>query len=412
MERIILHSDMNNFFASVECMMNAELKDKFVAVCGREDERHGIVLAKNEKAKAMGVLTGEPIWSARQKCPYLITVSPHFELYIEYSKRAREIYYRYTDQIESFGLDECWLDVTGSTLLFGGGAEIANKIREDIKRELGLTVSIGVSFNKIFAKLGSDMKKPDAVTCIDRDDFRSKVWPLSAKELLGVGRATAKKLSRKGLTTIGDIANTHPEHLRTWIGINGVKLWNYANGRDYSKVANAECSVPIKSIGHGLTCVRDLGSDGEVWKVILALIGDVAHKLRKNELYASGISLTVKDTSLKSHDFQCKLKKPDYSGRELADAAFELFKCKYNWDLQVRAVTVRAIGLVSKNAPVQIGLFDKVNKELRRENIELAMENIRAIYGSSAITYARLLEDNKLPDQKNIQTVFPSMIYV
>lgn len=412
MERIILHSDMNNFYASVECMLNPSLRDKFVAVCGREDERHGIILAKNEKAKAMGVSTGEPIWMAKQKCPFLITVQPNFELYYEYSQKAKEIYYRYTDLIEPFGLDECWLDVTGSTLLFGNGNEIANKIREEIKSELGLTVSIGVSFNKIFAKLGSDMKKPDAVTSIHKQDFKKTIWNLPASKLLGVGRVTTSKLLRKGIKTIGDLANTRPELLKKWIGINGVKLWQYANGMDYSRVAKVEYIMPIKSIGHGMTCVEDLGSDSEVWKVMLALIGDVARKLRKNKLLASGISVSVKGTNLKSRDFQCKLKKPTHNGKELADAAFELFKDKYDWSLQVRAISIRGIDLVSNDIPIQVGLFDNVNRELKRENIEQTMENIRDMYGKSSITYARLLEDNKLPNPANINMVMPGKLYV
>lgn len=412
MKKIILHSDMNNFYASVECMLNPELRDKYVAVCGRQKDRHGIVLAKNEKAKAMGVKTGEPVWQAMQKCPYLITVEPHFDLYMKYSRLAHKIYYRYTDLIEPFGLDECWLDVSGSTLLFGNGPEIADKIREEIKRELGLTVSIGVSFNKIFAKLGSDMKKPDAVTCIGEEDFREKVWKLSASELLGVGRATTKKLARHGIYTIGDIARSDPEYLRKWLGINGVKLWNFACGRGGDRVAPYNYTPPIKSIGHGITCTSDLGTNTEVWKVMFALSRDIAHKLRKNRLMAEGVSIGIKDTELCSREFQCKTKKPTHNSMELAEQGFELFIKNYDWNLQVRAVTIRAISLVSDTVPIQMGMFDNVNRELKRDRIEKSMEDIRAVYGKHAVTYAGLMCDLKLPGEKEINPVMPNVMYV
>ncbi len=394
---------MNNFYASVECMRRPELKDKYVAVCGSREDRHGIVLAKNQKAKEMGVTTGEAIWQAKLKCPQLIVVEPDFEEYIKYSNLAKKIYYRYTDRVEPFGLDECWLDVSGSTLLFGSGCDIAMKIKEDIKRELKLTVSVGVSFNKIFAKLGSDMKKPDAVTYIPEDGFKEKIWGLDASELLGVGRATATKLRQRGVNTIGDLANTRPELLKSWLGINGVRLWNYANGRDYSEVAMYSQTPPIKSIGHGITCTADLGSNAEVWKVIFSLTGDVAHRLRKHGLLAEGISIAVKDIGLRQREFQCRLNRPARNVRELSNAAFELFKSKYNWDKQVRALSVRAISLINDTeANLQISMFENVNRDLKHESIECAMENIRSMYGKKSVTFARLLGDLKLPEKENV----------
>lgn len=223
MQRVILHCDMNNFYASVECMLNPELKNKPVAVCGSVEERHGIVLAKNYAAKAFGVSTGEAIWQAKQKCQDLVIVEPHYEQYIKFSKLAREIYGRYTDQIEPYGMDECWLDVTGSGCM-GTGFEIADEIRRTVKFELGLTISAGVSFNKIFAKLGSDMKKPDAITCIEADSFREKIWCLPAADLLGVGRATEKVLSGYGIHTIGELAATSDDFLKCRLGKNGQKI--------------------------------------------------------------------------------------------------------------------------------------------------------------------------------------------
>lgn len=234
-ERVILQSDMNSFYASVEMMLNPELKGKPVAVCGSTEERHGIVLAKSDLAKKAGVKTGMVNWEARQLCPGLIVVPPQYDQYLKYSKLARQIYHRYTDLVEPYGMDECWLDVTGSGVC-GTGMEIAEAIRQTTKEELGLTVSIGVSFNKIFAKLGSDMRKPDAITEIKWDNFKEKIWPLDAAELLYVGRATENKLAQYGIRTIGDLAKTSPDTLQHMLGINGLKLWMYANGTDTSRV--------------------------------------------------------------------------------------------------------------------------------------------------------------------------------
>ena len=237
MLRSILHCDMNNFYASVECMLDPALKKYPIAVCGSVEERHGIVLAKNYKAKAFDVKTGDAVWQAKQKCKDLVVVPPHYEEYIKYSKLARSVYERYTDQVEPYGMDECWLDISGTESLFGSPEKVANEIRETMKFELGLTISVGVSFNKIFAKLGSDMKKPDAVTVIPKDTFREKIWGLPAADLLGVGRATQRVLDSYCIRTIGDLANTDPEFLRRRLGKNGVVLWNYANGNDLSLVA-------------------------------------------------------------------------------------------------------------------------------------------------------------------------------
>ena len=255
MLRSILHCDMNNFYASVECMLDPALKKYPIAVCGSVEERHGIVLAKNYKAKAFDVKTGDAVWQAKQKCKDLVVVPPHYEEYIKYSKLARSVYERYTDQVEPYGMDECWLDISGTESLFGSPEKVANEIRETMKFELGLTISVGVSFNKIFAKLGSDMKKPDAVTVIPKDTFKEKIWGLPAADLLGVGRATQRVLDSYCIRTIGDLANTDPEFLRRRLGKNGVVLWNYANGNDLSLVAKKDFVSPIKSVGHGITSI-------------------------------------------------------------------------------------------------------------------------------------------------------------
>ena len=245
MSRSILHCDMNNFYASVECMLDPTLKKYPVAVCGSVEERHGIVLAKNYAAKAFGVATGDAVWQAKQKCKDLVIVPPHYEEYIKYSKLARSVYSRFTDQVEPYGMDECWLDISGTEKLYGSPERVANEIKEIIKFELGLTISVGVSFNKIFAKLGSDMKKPDAITVIEKDTFRDKIWGLPAADLLGVGRATQRVLDSYCIRTIGDLANAEPDFLKRRLGKNGVALWQYANGNDHSLVHNSDFVSPI-----------------------------------------------------------------------------------------------------------------------------------------------------------------------
>lgn len=280
MERVILHSDLNCFYASVEMMLNPALRGKAVAVCGATESRHGIVLAKSELAKKRGVKTGMVNWEARQCCPDIIMVPPQYDEYLKYSKLTRAIYERYTDQVEGFGMDECWCDISGSQTVFGDGMQIAEEIRETVKAELGLTVSIGVSYNKIFAKLGSDLKKPDAITGISSDNFREKIWPLPASDLLYVGRATTKKFDSYGIHTIGDIANQSQDFLKRLLGVNGIALWTYANGLDTSRVMPGDYESPVKSVGHGITCNADLENNEEVWKVMLELSQDIGHRLR------------------------------------------------------------------------------------------------------------------------------------
>ena len=279
MERIILHCDLNNFFASVSLLYNQTLYNSPVAVCGDKEQRHGIVLAKNEIAKSFGVKTAEAIWEAKSKCPDLIILPPIYDKYEEFSKKAQEIYLRYTDKLEPFGIDECWLDVTGSTLLFGSGEDIANKIREEIKAELGITVSVGVSFNKVFAKLGSDMKKPDGITVISPENFRDKVWPLPVGDLLFVGGKTVQKLNSSGIFTIGDIANCEEDMLVRLFGKNGADLRRSALGEDNSPVKDIKDTQKPKSIGRSVTLSHDFTTTDEVWQTFITLAEDISSRI-------------------------------------------------------------------------------------------------------------------------------------
>lgn len=406
-ERVILHSDLNCFYASVEMMLHPSLRGKAVAVCGATEERHGIVLAKSEKAKKAGVKTGMVNWEAKQLCPDLIIVPPHYEQYLKYSKLTRAIYQRYTDQVEPYGMDECWLDITGSRKICGDGMEAAEAIRNTVKRELGLTVSIGVSFNKIFAKLGSDMRKPDAITEITKENFREKVWSLPASDLLYVGRATTTKLANYGIHTIGDIAAADPKLLKTILGINGLAIWKYAAGRDDSRVMHKDFVSPIKSVGHGITCYADLNTPEEVWKVILELSQDIGHKLRVHELSAAGVQISVRGNDLGGRQFQTRLSHSTQTPMIIARKARDLFELNYNWRTPVRAICVRAINLVPQDQPEQIDLFTDVSYLDRLNKLDLAIEEIRRRFGKRAIYSACLMGDLKMPGDGRCNVVMP-----
>lgn len=409
-ERTILHSDMNCFYASVEMMLDPSLRGKAVAVCGSTENRHGIVLAKSELAKKAGVKTGMVNWEARQHCPNLIMVKPQYDQYLKYSELARNIYQRYTDQVEPYGMDECWLDVTGSRSVCGDGAKIAENIRQTVKEELGLTVSIGVSFNKIFAKLGSDMKKPDAITEITRECFRDKVWPLPASDLLYVGRATTAKFNTYGIHTIGDIAAADPNLLKRMLGVNGLQLWQYAAGKDDTPVMHKDFVSRIKSVGHGITCIADLLNEEEVWKVMLELSQDIGHRLRLHKLKAAGVQISVRSNDLGYRQFQGPLSLSTQSPMLMAKKALTLFHDNYRWSTPVRAVTVRAINLIPQDNPEQIDLFTDMRRMEKVEKLDDCIEEIRRRFGKRAVFQACLLGDLKMPIDNRHMVQMPGVM--
>ena len=411
MERAILHSDLNCFYASVEMMLNPSLRDKAVAVCGSTENRHGIVLAKSEKAKKAGIKTGMVNWEARKLCKDLIIVPPQYDQYLKYSKLTQAIYHRYSDLVEPFGMDECWIDVTGSQKLYGSPMEIAKDISRTVKEELGLTVSVGVSFNKIFAKLGSDLKKPDAITEIKKDTFKDIVWPLNCSEMIYCGRSTTTKLANYGIHTIGDIAKTEPQFLKHILGINGITLWHYANGTDQSRVMHKDFVTPIKSVGHGITCVSDLDNNTEVWKVILSLSQDIGHCLRLYGLSAKGVQISIRGDTLFSSQFQCKLPFKTQLPSEIGCAAYKLFQEKYSWNSPVRSVCVRAINLVQLDEADQLSLFIDNKRHIKREHLEDTVEELRRRFGKQAITYGVLLGDLKMPNDGRDGVKMPNMMY-
>ena len=402
---------MNACYASIEQKLNPKLKNIPMAVAGNPKNRNGIILAKSQEAKEAGVKTGEAIWQALGKCPNLTLVSPQYDQYLKHSKLARKIYYDYTNQVEPFGLDECFLDVTGSTHLFGSGEEIANEIRQRMKEELGITVSVGVSFCKIFAKLGSDMKKPDAVTIIREDNFRKKVWPLPVGEMVGVGRATERKLNRIGIFTLGELAKADLDLIRNLLGVNGLYLWEYANGLDIRPVHDRDHQEPIKTIGNSSTCRKDLLTNREVFNVLQELAFSVSRRLREARLEACGVEIFVRNNELQSYNYQSPIKLASQSSIVLARSGFDLFKEKYKWDFPVRAVGIRAIKLRKEGGGSQIDVFCDYKKQEKEENCDKAIYKIRKKYGREAISFLGLTRDIKLPKEMNEIITLPMNHY-
>ncbi|MBE6636762.1 MAG: DNA polymerase IV [Ruminococcaceae bacterium] len=393
MARTILHCDMNNFFASVETVKDPSLAGKPLAVCGSIEERHGIVLAKNELAKAYGITTGEPVVRARAKCRNLTVVSPHYEDYLKYSALARTIYSEYTDLVEPYGVDECWLDVTGSERLFGDGKTIAEALRARIKRELGLTISVGVSFNKVFAKLGSDLKKPDAVTVIPEASFRDTVFPLKVSELFGVGRSTAAELFRYGIFTIGQLATAYPPLLQQRFGKNGWRMRRDAAGENTDPVLSLDTEIPLKSIGHGTTPRQDMASLAEAWPIMLALCEEIGHRLLACRKRARGVSLSLRDNTLKTRQYQCHFPIPTDSYSVIASAARSLLAERHVWERPLRSLSVTAIDLIGDHVPYQADFFCDAERLARSETIDRVMDAINIRYGKGKIRYGVLVQN-------------------
>ena len=395
-KRIILHSDLNNFYASVECLYHPEYRGKPLAVLGDPEARHGIVLAKNYEAKSRDVRTGDPKWMAEQKCPGIVFVPPHYELYMKHSRLVRQIYSEYTDQVEPYGLDECWLDVTGSTRLFGSGEEIADKIRKRVKSELGVSVSVGVSFNKIFAKLGSDLKKPDATTVIECDRFKEVVWPLPVKELLYVGRATHNKLKRRGIFTIGDLANANPESLKFWLGKMGIVLWQFANGLDTSPVSNIGAKSLIKTVGNSTTAPRDLISDEDIRIILTVLCESVSARLREYGFICRTVQLGIRDNELEWIERQGKLEIPNRTAKSIFELSFALYK-KHANGKPVRSLNVRACDLEPVDF-MQLSLLPEARRLEKQEELESVVDGLRSRFGHFSVQMGIMLTDRKLSD--------------
>ena len=378
MERIILHSDCNSFYASVECLHHPEIREKPVAVGGDIEQRHGIILAKNQLAKQFHVSTGEAIWQAKQKCPELIVLPPNFPLYLRFSRLARDIYLDYSNRVEPFGLDEAWLDITSSENQKDKGERTAHEIRKRIREELGITVSIGVSYNKIFAKLGSDYRKPDAVTMITKENYRQIAWPLPVSDLLYVGPATKRKLNGFGVHTIGELAQTPVEILRSKFGKIGDILWCFSNGLDSSPVADFQNQPVVKSIGNSTTAPRDLERDEDVKIILYVLADSVARRLREQGLKGRTIHISIRDNSLFSFTRHKTLGFYTNLTGEIAGEALSLFREHYRWKRPVRSVGISVSDLAADTIYSQTSLFcDEVKRE-KVERLDKALDRLKA----------------------------------
>lgn len=387
MDRTILHCDCNGFYAAVETVLRPELAAVPMAVCGDPDRRHGIILAKNERAKAFGVKTAETIWQAKRKCPGLVLVPPHHAEYRRMSERVNAVYGRFTDLVEPFGIDESWLDVTGTTHLFGDGKTIADTLRGTVRRELGITISAGVSFNKVFAKLGSDYKKPDATTVVTKENFRAILWPLPASDLLFVGRAAEKTLAGMGIRTIGELAAADQALLRGALGRLGDMLHRYANGLDDGPVRPAGARE-LKSVGNGTTFSRDLVGIQALRAALLPLSDEVAARMRKHGVKCRAVQLQIRDPSFKTISRQRQLELPSDLSSELAAAALAILRQGWPNDKPVRMLTLTALSLIpAGEAGEQLTLFDNGAAAARekRERLERALDRIRARYGPDSI---------------------------
>ncbi|MBE6037495.1 MAG: DNA polymerase IV [Clostridiales bacterium] len=395
MDRTILHCDMNNFFASVELLSLPELRGKPVAVCGNPENRHGIVLAKSQEAKAMGVVTAETVWQAKKKCPGLILIPPHHKEYSRYSKMINEIYARFTDQVEPFSIDESWLDVTASRTLFGDGKTIADRIRKEVKEELGLTLSVGVSFNKIFAKMGSDYKKPDATTVITRENYKDLLWPLPAGDLFTLGKATAARMETIGIHTIGDLARTDRAVLASIFGKAGEQLYDYANGLEHSPVAHIDDHQMAKSVGNGVTFRRNLETGDDIRTAVTALSDTVAARLRKQQVKCGGVKVDIKDPYFKTITRQKQLDVPTNLAEEISHAALQILRESWQEGKPIRLLTITGINLCREDEAEQMSLFAEKNaRRQRTEQAERAMDSIRQRFGNSSITFGRVLKND------------------
>ena len=397
MDRTILHCDCNGFFASVECVLHPEYNTVPMAVCGNPENRHGIILAKNELAKKYGIQTAETIWQAKRKCPGLVLAPPHHEEYRKYSQRINAIYQRYTDLVEPFGIDESWLDVTGSKMLFGDGKSIADELRETVRQEVGVTISVGVSFNKVFAKLGSDYKKPNATTVISRENWQEIVFPLPVSAMLYVGESAAETLAKLGVHTIGELAASDRRLIVSRLGKQGGELHDYANGLENSQVRSADDRREVKSVGNGMTFKRDLVGRDDIRLGVTTLADSVASRMRRHGVKCWTVQVTIRNPSFKTITRQKTLSAPTHLAKDLAQAGMELICASWNLNAPIRMLTITASGLVPEDATgEQLSLFAQRQNDSgeKQEHLETALDSIRTRYGRTSVAFGGVLHNS------------------
>lgn len=398
MKRIIIHSDINHCYAQIEEMLRPHLRNVPMAVGGSEEKRNGIILAKNDLAKAAHVKTGESLREAKRKCPELVIVHPDYDAYVYYTEKIKDIYRKYTDRVESFGLDEAWIDVTHSQRLFGDGVELAKRIQDEVYETFGITVSMGVSFNKIFAKLASDLLKHKGFVVIREEEYREKIWPLPVEDLLMVGSRTRKKLNEMRIFTIGDLAAADPDRLQRRFGIMGVLLWSYANGQDESEVHEVGYTRPAKSIGNSKTVVHDITSMAQLREVFRVLSESIAARLRMDHLKCGRVSITVRSTELKSRSVQHKLMFFTDLAKDILEEAMQLAASLKMEEISLRSVGIQVTDLSSQIRFDQTDLFGNLNDVDRQRRMEQVLYDIRIRYGYDSCRMASSQVDGELTD--------------
>ena len=391
--RTILHVDANSFYASCECLYRPSIREKPVAVCGDPEARHGIVLTKNQHAKKYGVQTGEAIWQAKQKCPSLVVVPPDYPLYLHMSRQMHEILGQYSDKVESFGLDESWVEISADDMDVRKGQLVADEIRHRIHRTLGITVSVGVADNKVMAKLGSDYKKPDATTVLPPDLYEQIVWPLPVSDLLYVGPATTRKLARIGVCTIGQLANLDESLLVHKFGKIGYMLKAFALGLDTSPVKPIEVSLPIKSVGNSTTPPHDIENMTDVKELVYLLAESVATRLRENNFKARCISVSARTTELVSSSCQTTLSQSTCLAKEIAETALRLFEQRYRFGFPFRSMGINCSQLSALDAPVQVDMFGEDERRVKQEQLERSIDGLRSRFGHQVIRRGIVLSD-------------------
>ncbi len=405
-EKVILHCDINHCYAQIEEMKFPEMKNIPMAVGGNSEKRHGIILAKNDLAKKYNIKTGETLLEAVEKCPSLLIVEPHYEEYIHYTGKVKEIYKRYSDKVESFGLDEAWIDVSDSSVLFGKAYELAKKIQKEVLEEVGLTISIGISFNKVFAKFGSDLIKPSGLVEITQENFKEKVWKCSVESLFYVGKATHQKLHRLSIETIGDLANYDVRILKKELGKMGEVIWLFANGKDDVEVSLSEHRRQIKSIGNSTTAPKDIQDEKEAKIVLNALCESVASRLKEEHLQGQIISLSIRDCDLIAFNRQMKLNYGTNLAEEILETAMRLLKENVFFDKPLRGLGVSVSDLKSDNEFIQLDLFSTQQRRWKLKKIDQTIDQIRDKYGYYKIKKCNMLLDETLanfdPKRENV----------
>lgn len=409
MKRSILHCDINHCYAQIEEMLNPQLKLKPMAVGGNREERHGIILAKNLKAKQFGIKTGETWAEAVTKCPDLVMLEPQYHYYQKIAEQVKDIYRRYSDQVEDFGLDEAWIDLTASLRLFGSAEEIGRRIQKEVYQQQGLTISIGLSFNKIFAKMASDLVKPNGFVIVHEDNFKEIFYPLDVQDLFYVGRATKKKLHQFGIDTIGQLAQWDLTYMRRYFGKVGEMLWYFAQGEDISEVAFTSDADPVKSVGNSITAIHDLHTYQEAHLILRVLAESVASRLRNGGYKGSVVSLTMRNRYLEHWSAQMKLTRSTSLAEEILTAAKTILADKWDEAVPLRSVGISVSSLIGDSLSDQLSLFQDEHERVRQQQLEQTMDTIRQRFGFYKVKHCSLLLDERLTsfNPKQDQTIHP-----